>query len=362
VLIVLPHLKTGGGQQLALDEAIGLSKKPGYEVSILCIGKKEDNIFTQKAEKNNITVSYIGKADGTSYSAMWKTTRFIKKAKPDIVHTHLLALPYTLPAAKFYKKIRFFHTVHSIAEREAGRMAKFERYAYKHTNFIPIGISDYCAKTICDFYVLAANMVPIVYNGIDTKRFSCTKEYSERKGTLKIISTGRFESVKRHTWMVEAFSEVIKTGIDAKLVFLGDGELRPEIEACIKRLNLEDRVILKGVTKQVEKELNEAHIYLLCSEFEGLPLSVLEAMSCGLPVVATKAGGTVDIVNESNGILCDIDDKKQIADALIRLASDPALREKMSAASLAMSKKYDIQKCVDEYAALFENAIRKKKG
>lgn len=360
VLIVLPQLRTGGGQKLALDEAVGLSRLPGFEVSVLCIGKKEDTIFTRLAEKNSIKVSYIGKSEGVSFSAMHKTTRFIKSEKPDIVHTHLLAMPYTLLAALKYKNIRFFHTIHNVADKEGERMGKFEKYAYCHTNFTPVAISDYCAETVCKFYGLPKERVPVIYNGIDTKRFACVNEYSKRKGRLTIISVGRMQKVKRHTMMTEVFSELVRAGFDAQLIFLGDGELRPQVEDCIKRLGIEDRVFLRGITENVESELNNANIYLSASEHEGLPLSVLEAMSCGLPVVSFRAGGTVDIVDEHNGILCDTDNKKQLSDALIKMASDSVLREKMSEASLKRSAGYDISKCVDRYAALFEAAVKKK--
>lgn len=360
VLIVVPHLRTGGGQQLAIDEAIFLSKQKNFEVTILSIGTEEDNIFTQKAKKNNLRVLYINKNRGKSFKAFFKTLSFIRKENPDIVHTHLLAMPYTMLSAFFDRKTKYFHTIHNIADKEARSMEKIERFAYKFTNFTPIGISDYCVKTICDFYKLSPEDVPIIYNGIDTSRFVCKKRYRDRKEKLTIISTGRMEPVKRHTLMVEAFSEVIKAGYDAQLVFLGDGILRPEVEKCIRKLGIEENVVLKGITDKVEDELNNAHIYLMASEHEGLPLSVLEAMSCGLPVVATKAGGTIDIVNETNGILCDIDNKEQISNALIRLVSDAELREKMSDASLAIASNYDIHKCIGQYAELFEKEIKKR--
>ncbi len=357
LMIVVPHLRTGGGQKLAIDEAIGFQNNPNYEVVILSLYAKEDNIFTKEAEKNNIRVIYLDKGTKKSIGIMSTIKNVIKKEKPNVVHTHLLALPYVVWAALGTKKdIAYYHTVHNVAEREgAGMMGMFERFAYKFAGFTPIAISDYCCDTIVSYYGLERKNIPIVYNGIDTKRFVCTVPYENRNNDrIRFISTGRMQPVKRHTLMVEAFAEATTGREDVELIFLGDGELREQVEAKISELGVSNKVVLKGVVSNVEEELNAAHVYLMCSEHEGLPLSVLEAMSSGLPVVATKAGGTIDVVDSGNGILCDVDHKEQIVDAIKKMLEFPELRKKMAFDSLEKSTKYDISCCVAGYAQIFD--------
>ncbi len=359
-LIVLPHMRTGGGQKLALDIALGLNKRDDFDVSVLCIGEKEDNIFGITAEENNLNVHYLGKKEGFSIKCCFDVFKFIVKYKPDIVNTHLRAITYVLMAAFIIRKPRYYHTVHNIAEKEAEEgMATIERIAYKYTGFMPVAISDYCKSTIVDYYGISDNKIPVIYNGIDSKRYSYNIPYEKRDDqVVRIISTGRMQPVKRHILMVQAFSMLHKKYPNTELVFLGDGELREDVEKEIRINDLEDVVKLYGVVEDVQNELNKAHIYLMASEYEGLPLSVLEAMSCGLPIVATKAGGTVDIVDDSNGFLCDIDDKNQIYLALEALTKDAELRKRMSNGSVLASSKYDISKCVDEYSVLFRKVIR----
>jgi len=359
VLIMLPHLRTGGGQQLAVDEAIGLQKDPKFDVEILCMYSKEENIFTDKVDNAKIKVTYLGKGEGASIHCIHKATMAIKKVKPDIVHTHLLALPYALEAALFYRKAKYFHTVHNIADKEAaGFMGKAEKFAYTFTGFVPVAISDYCRDSIVDYYGINKERIPVIYNGIDTQRFACKKEYTKRKtDILRFISIGRMQPVKRHLLMVEAFSEISKEYKNIELVFLGDGELRAEVKKKISELGLEKRIILRGVVKNVEKELNDSHIYLMCSDYEGLPLSILEAMSCGLPVIATKAGGTIDVVDSKNGILCNIGDRDQIANAMKKMIDNNDMREKMAESSLNRANAYDISICAQQYGQLFKKAI-----
>ena len=134
---------------------------------------------------------------------------------------------------------------------------------------------------------------------------------------------------------------------------LGDGPLRPKLEAQIAESGLTDAVELAGIVSDVERHLNDANLFLLTSEFEGLPLSVLEAMSCGLPVVSTRSGGTVDIVSDQTGILTDVYDIEALTNALCKLAEDNSLRADLSEAAIQFASDFDISACVDRYAELF---------
>lgn len=357
IMIILPAFRTGGGEQLALDEAIGLKNKDNIKITLVSIAKEEDTIFRQKAKDNHINTIFLDKKDGFSVITIVKLIFLIKKEKPDVVHTHLGAFPYTVIASIFFTKIRFYHTLHNIAQREAvGIKRKLANIVYKNKKFTPIAISDYCAKTIEQVYGLNVDNIPVVYNGIDTKRFECKVEYTERNtSSIKFITTGRFENVKRHNLMIDCFFEVQKKYLNCELVLLGDGILRDSIEMKINDYNIQSKVIFKGIVSNVEEELNNANIYLMASDFEGLPLSVLEAMSCGLPVIATKAGGTVDIVNDDVGILCDVDNKQHIIDAMLKLLNDDLLRKKMSINAIKNAKNYDAEKCVNDYYNLFMN-------
>lgn len=353
ILIVLPQLRTGGGQKLALEEAIGLSKL-GADVTLLSLYPREDTVFTRLAEDAGIPLIFLEKQEKKSLKLFGEVKRVVKSLAPDVIHTHLLALPYVLPAARA-SRARCYHTVHNVAEREAtGLMRIFEKVAYRFCRFTPVAISPYCRKTISDLYNIPEEKIPTVVNGIDTARFHVTVPYADRPASpLTILSTGRMEEQKRQGLMLEAFAEFHRTHPDSRLRLLGDGPLRSQLEAQIEALGLTNVVELPGIVSDVETHLNRANIFLLTSDFEGLPLSVLEAMSCGLPVVATRAGGTVDILPPEAGILVDLGDKHGIVDALVRLSDNSALRAAMSVGAVRNAAGYDISACVAGYAKLF---------
>lgn len=363
-MIVLPHLRSGGGQQLAVDEAIELSADSALEVELLSLYPREDTIFTKKAEQAGLILCYLNKTAGIRPLVILSVLKAMKRFCPDVVHTHLQVMPYVLFPAMLCHVQRRFHTVHNVAEREAGGLLRvIMRMAYTVGGFVPVAISDYCRGTICNLYGMQADKVPVVYNGIDIHRFFCRIPYEERPDNhIRIISTGRMQEVKRHDLIIEAFSELHKRFPQTELVLLGDGELRSQIEKEIRTLRLESCVSLKGTVAEVENELNRAHVYFMASDWEGLPLSVLEAMACGLPVVATKAGGTVDVVTEKTGILCNVGDKCAMIEALTKLITQPQLRFRMAREAERVALRYSIGSCAEEYKKLFIGGVQRGKS
>ena len=154
--------------------------------------------------------------------------------------------------------------------------------------------------------------------------------------------------------MLNAFKKVHECVRDTELEIVGDGYLRNELEEEIRKLQLSNAVIMNGETDRVDLKLNEADIYVMSSDYEGLPVSVLEAMACGLPIVTTAAGGTIDIVSDGiNGIVVDIGECEQLAQAMITVAKDQQLRMQMGKNSRLIAEKFSIENCSMEYQTLY---------
>lgn len=363
VFHIIPTLGVGGAEKLVTDICKNLDKKK-FTVNVVTLYKIYDSIFIEELKRKNINIIELNKKVGFDLSIIFKLYKVFKEYKPDVINTHLYVVPYViLPALLRRIKVKV-HTVHSIASKEIA--SKFKRkimkVAYKYLKFVPIGISDYIKNTILEEYNLKANQVECIYNGIDTSKFVCNNSCIHDNKII-FVNVARMNEAKNQILLLEAFKLVNEKYKNTELHIVGDGELRENIENKIEELNLKGKVILRGIKKDVACELNNSSVFVLSSNYEGLPLSVLEAMSSGLPIITTDAGGVIDIVeNNINGIIVEKKNKKALADAMIKMCKDKNCLQEMGKNSYLLSKKYDIKEIVKQYENLYTELINKRKG
>lgn len=354
LFILIPTLGTGGGEKLVVDLARTINKEK-FDVTIICLFSKKNSIYESLIKNQNIKTIYMNKKLGMDFKIIFKLIKLFNAEKPDIVHTHLNVMQFVLPAIIFSRvKVRI-HTVHSIAQKESeGILRKIMYFSYKFFKVKPVAICDVVKHTIMEVYNLKESKISCIYNGVDNKIFYINKNKEINTSTIRFITTGTLYEVKNHKLLIDAFAEIVKINTNINLTILGDGELRSNLEDQIRQYSLEDKIELKGIVKDVAKELNNADVYVITSNYEGLPLSVLEAMACGLPIIATRAGGIVDIVkNNKNGILIDINNKKQLINAMDILINNENLRNKMGTESYEFSKEYTIKSMTNKYEKLY---------
>lgn len=350
ILIVIPTLEQGGGQKFVMDLANGINKSK-FKVRVLVYYKRSDSIFDRFAEQNGIDVVYLNKKPGISLSFIKDVKREVERFAPDVIHSHLNSMLYLLTSYK-RKQIKL-HTVHTMAEKEAKGLRKLANIiACKLFGVTMVGICNTVADSISRAYKIKRNKVPVVYNGVDCARYDIPKIESD---TIRLISVGTIYSVKNFSFLVDAFAKICKEIHNAHLTLVGDGALRQELEAQIKSLDLEDKVTITGVVSDVENYLANADIYVASSKFEGLPLSMLEAMSAGLPIISTNVGGVPDIIKDGiNGLLVASGDFDGYVEALRSIITNRDMREKYSANAKKLSKIYDEKLTVEGYERLYE--------
>lgn len=180
-------------------------------------------------------------------------------------------------------------------------------------------------------------------------------EWGLRDGEVCIGFVGRMVPQKSPETMLRAFAELLRLGTaaPARLVMIGDGPLAGGCRRLAGRLGIESRVVRLG--QQDAKTLMHAFDMLaLTSDSEGHPLVVLEAMACGLPVVATRVGGIADTVREgANGFIVPVRDAAAIADRLSVLVNDAGLRESMGRMSRILAKEFSVDRMVDRTVDLY---------
>lgn len=355
VMIVLPQLWTGGIQKMNLELAAHIND-PRVEVTILSLYPNSDSIFDKQAKEQGVKVVYLDKKPGVDLSIIWKINRFMKQYKPDVIHINQRMTTYVLLPMLLRRTKKRIYVVHSLADTDSrGITRKINRFAFHHFNLIPVAISETCRASISNVYGIKEGKIPCIYNGVELEKYRRTSPYPSLASSECIFITAcAFRKEKNLPLMVEAFAEIHNKNENVRLVMLGDGEMMDIVKQRVNELHIENVVELPGNVYDVSQRLQAAHVYVLASDWEGLPVSVLEAMSAGLPIVATKAGGVVDIVEDgTNGFLTEIGNKDQLANAMLKLATDSELRMKFSKASERLSHNYGMDQCVENYIQLY---------
>ncbi len=200
---------------------------------------------------------------------------------------------------------------------------------------------DYLASLYGDD--IAGRLV-LVRCGVDPSRFVPRATREGARDTLRVVCIASLQPYKGHPVLLDAIAQLRDRGVSIECLLVGEGRERPAIEAQIARLGLADAVRLLGAktSNQVLALVQHADVFVLPSvvaadgQMEGIPVALMEALACEVPVVASRVSGIPElVVDGGTGLLVPPDDAHAIADAVERLASDPALRARMGAAGRA---------------------------
>lgn len=352
VAMIVPSFCVAGAETMAAQLAAYVDRTR-FDLSLLVMSSDLGTSLDRYIAESGVNVTYFNKPAGFSLSVMLRISRFLNDFQPDVIHTHLSAWIYALPWAML-RNIRIIHTVHSMPQHEcAGILAKIRRRLHRNGKIIPVGISDSITRDLLSYYSLSAERVETVFNPVDIRKFSAGNRQPRSGEPLTFINVARFSPVKNQALLVEAFARVHMRIPHTRLLLLGDGELRIHVEEKVRELELEDVVRFTGNIPYVRDMLLQSDIFVLSSDYEGLPMTILEAMAAGLPIIATNVGGVPDIVKE-NGILIEYPEVDSLANAMVCLAEDAELRLKMGRISSLMAEQYDIRKVTAQYEALYE--------
>ena len=351
IIQVVPFFGLGGAEIMCENLVYELTKM-GHEVIVLSLYDRQTAI-TQRFAEANVDIRYLNKKIGFDVSIYKKLRDIFKQEKPDVIHTHIYTTKYVFPvAAKL--KIRVVHTVHSIATKEVPKTSRLlNKFFYKHFDVTPVALSEAVKKTIVEEYRLNPKNVPIVLNGIDLTKCRAKTTY-ERSGAFRIVHIGSFIEVKNHPGLVNAFEIFHSKHPDSELHLIGDGVNKPLIEQIVFEKGLADSVKFYGFQSNVHSYLSDMDVFTLTSLYEGVPMSIVEAMGTGLPIVATAVGGVPDMLTNGENALLVENDIDQISAAFDAYYNSAELRkahgEKAKERSIAFSSATMAQKYESIYS------------
>ncbi|MEQ8848780.1 glycosyltransferase [Botrimarina sp.] len=227
----------------------------------------------------------------------------------------------------------------------------------------------FAADAIVQTEGIRSREVRVVPNGIDADRFGGSLSAEARRGLRAelglderlqyVVTPARFHPVKDHPTLVKAFATVARSRDDARLLLLGEGPERERVERLVAELGLVDRVQFWGVRSDVDRVLAAADLFALSSVSEAASITILEAMASQLPIVATRVGGTPELVRDGvDGLLTPRGDAPALAYAILRLLSDPASAERMGRAGRErVLDRFGLDQAVEAYSAVFRETL-----
>lgn len=209
-----------------------------------------------------------------------------------------------------------------------------------------------------------AERIMEIPNGVDTDNIEPRSDYSLRDPS-KLLFVGRLHPQKGLDTLIRAFRE-LRSGFDhpLRLQLLGEGPIRSELAHLADELDLAGDVDFLGSTDDVPEYLRQADVFVLPSRAEGLSNALLEAMSSGLPVVATRIPGNLDAIDDHmSGLLCEVDDTVSLVVALREMLEDAALRSRLGVNALRRTEeRYSLRRVAERYTGLYRDMLELQKG
>ena len=326
-------------------------------VCILLADSDENFIFNRQFLDNAVAFHSFGFSKGFSIRKSNRVERYIEEQNPDVVHCHLNVTPYIMRLAFKKTNIRFIHTLHNIASKASGRFYQYplNYLCYKFGIIKPVTISNRCTKSYAEFYGL--RNVKCIDNGCQQPSMSVlyqqTKEeidgYKYSKDTLVFVHIARFHPQKNQSLLVESFNQIRQNGYNAILLVIGDGFNEGEGRKLKERSC--DSIFYLGLKNNVGDYLRCADAFCLSSVYEGLPISLLEAMACGVVPICTRVGGIPDVIeNGKTGIMSEVD-FVAYTDALKKIFSSSIDRNLLVE---TYKQRFSMEACAGKYMEVYK--------
>ncbi len=351
VIQIIPSFALAGAETMC-ENLIYALRAEGAEVIAISLYDYHSPI-TERLEAAGVDIRYLDKKKGFDLSIIKKLREIFKEEKPDVVHSHLYAIKYTIFAARRAKIKKRVHTVHTIAQKECGKWSrKLNKIFYKYMKITPVALSEIVQESMVDEYKLPKEKIPVILNGIDLSKCQPKTDYTI-KAKIRILHIGRFSKVKNHKGLIEAFHLFHQEYPHSILQLIGEGELREDVERQVNQLGLSDSVEFLGLQENVHTYLHEADIFTLPSNYEGIPMTLIEAMGTGLPIVATNVGGIPDmIINGENGVLTGLE-IESIKEGLTFFVDDLNKREVFGGNAKLSAERFSVQIMAKKYIEVY---------
>ena len=370
VMWLIKGLGIGGAERL-LELALPYvdNNRFEYEIAYLLPHK---NALVSTFEKAGIPVFCLNHTKSYDARIVPHLVRLFQERQVDLLHLHL---PYTGIIGRVASKLApvkaVVYTEHNLWERYHWLTSTANRLTFGYNDAV-IAVSDEVKHSIESKY--KTNGKPklcTILNGVDADQLAVDsqgshevkQEFGIPDNHRLVVHVANFTPKKRHEDLVQAARLVIDQEPQVSFLLVGQGPLEPDIKAQVKNLHLENNVIFAGFRTDAPRIIGSADVFVLPSQFEGLPIAMLEAMALGRPVIASRVGGVPEVILDGvDGLLIDPLRPDQLAEKLLTVMRTPELREKLSNNAVQKVREhFSVKRMVESTEALY-NLVLTEKG
>jgi glycosyltransferase involved in cell wall biosynthesis len=360
--LIAPH-SIGGAERVLLTFFHNVDrKKIDLVLGTFNKNQRDKDNFSREAEKAGLPVESIHFKNPYDISQILDLYRIIKKHHPDIIHTHgyktnilglLIAKPLGIPIVTtvhgLYKDstkiiptlelslklLKYFHTIIAVSDNIKAQLENLN---------IP-------SKKI----ITIRNVPPSNDRGLSTNHSQFREEFGIPFNTKLIGFIGRLDKVKGCDYLIKAVSELAKRGLNFCLVIVGDGPERESLNSLVEDLGLQKQIYFCGFRDDTTNVYQSLDLFVLPSLNEGIPLAMLEAMSQGVPVIATRVGGVPEVIQDGvNGLLVPPVDPRALAEAMVEsLSKTDEAAKRACEANRKIYDEYSVDKWMEKIQNIY---------
>ena len=363
LLQVIPSFGCGGAERMVVNLMTHLDPAR-FAVAAISLAGPEGSDLEQKLVENKLQVAYLGKRAGFDVRMPLRIRNVVRKFRPHVVHSHL-CLHYVFPSLIACRDLLHISTVHLPADGlHKMLMRPLGQFAFCQ-GVIPVAVSREVAVWLKHFQAVTnclviPNGIPISdYQHPSVSRQAWRKEHGFSDSDVLLVCVARLEKQKNHAMLLKAFAHSFQPSGPGHLVLAGDGTCRQDLELQVRELRLEHKVHFLGRRSDIPELLGASDVFVLPSQNEGNPLSLMEAMPAGLPVIATAVGGVPELLeDQKSGFLVAPGDWEAMGGAMLRLLENIEMRRTMAAFAVQQAVEiFSATHMAQEYMALYERSL-----
>jgi glycosyltransferase involved in cell wall biosynthesis len=353
-----------GAEVMGLRLLTGLAEKKGVEISAILLNEGK---LAREIQNLGIPIDVVDEARLNFFQIHKRCHENLMKFQPDIVHTHRMKeniLGY-LSSRNTGRGISLICTQHGLDEPQLRLkwklLSRANRYILSRYFQNIVAVSEDIRITLSKKHRLPSEKLVVIHNGTEIP-----EEINDDRGNhpFTIGSAGRFFPIKDYSFFVEVAAEINRNAKDICFELAGEGPEFENISERIYRYGLQDVFRLKGFMENMSEFYKGLDLYINTSLHEGFPMSVLEALSHGVPVVAPNEGGIKEVVTDGlQGFLIEGRDPRRFAQKCLAIYQDQNMRQRMGDASREkVAREYSIETMAEKYYVLYGKVLSQTNG